>query len=116
MPRQSLAGLKMVADTQLAAEVVNTTINTSVKSFVQKDHKIDDIAVDLGLHNLDAGWLNQFTKESQKIQGDPQAMQMLLMQGMQQLLARKPEPGSQAHQLAHRRRHGRGGGLAGLPR
>ena len=86
-----LAGLKMVADTQLAAEVVNTTINTSVKSFVQKDHKIDDIAVDLGLHNLDAGWLNQFTKESQKIQGDPQAMQMLLMQGMQQLLARKPE-------------------------
>lgn len=86
-----MADLKMVADTQLAGEVVNTTINTSVKSFVQKDHKIDDIAVDLGLHNLDAGWLNRFTKESQQIQGDPQAMQTLLMQGMQQLLARKPE-------------------------
>lgn len=86
-----MADLKMVADTQLAGDVVNTTINTSVKSFVQKDHKIDDIAVDLGLHNLDAGWLNRFTKESQQIQGDPQAMQTLLMQGMQQLLARKPE-------------------------
>ena len=86
-----MADLKMVADTQLAGEVVNTTINTSVKSFVQKDHKIDDIAVDLGLHNLDADWLNRFTKESQQIQGDPQAMQTLLMQGMQQLLARKPE-------------------------
>lgn len=86
-----LADLKMVADTQLQGEVVNTTINASIKSFVQKDHKIDDMVMDLGLHNLDAGWLNQFTKESQKIQGDPQAMQMLLMQGMQQLLARKPE-------------------------
>lgn len=86
-----LTDLKLVGDTQLQGEVVNTTLNTSVKSFVQKDHKIDDITVDLGLHNLDAGWLNHFTKESQQIQGDPQAMQTLLMQGMQQLLARKPE-------------------------
>ncbi|WP_312409643.1 YdgA family protein [Comamonas sp.] len=86
-----LADLKLAADTQLQGEVVNTSINTSIKSFVQKDHKIDDMVMDLGLHNLDAGWLNQFTKESQKTQGDPQAMQMLLMQGMQQLLARKPE-------------------------
>lgn len=86
-----LKDLKLVGDTQLAGESVNSSINGTVKSFVQKDHKIDDMVLDMTLNNLDAGWLNQFTKESQKIQGDPQAMQMLLLQGMQQLLARKPE-------------------------
>ena len=80
----------MDTDTQLQGDVVNTTINTKVQSFAMTDTQVSDIAVDLGLRNLDAAWLNQFTKASQQMQGDPQALQGLLMGGLQQLLAKKP--------------------------
>ncbi|MFG5775532.1 YdgA family protein [Comamonas sp. J-3] len=84
------SGLSMDIDTKLEGEVVNTAINTGIQQLTLPKRKISDIAVDLGLRNLDAGWLNQFTKHSQQAQGNPQAMQALLLGGMQQLLARKP--------------------------
>ncbi len=86
----TLSGLVLDTDTQLQGDVVNTRINTQVQSFAMPGTQVNDIAVDLGLRNLDAAWLNQFTQASQRMQGDPQALQGLLMGGMQQLLAKKP--------------------------
>lgn len=85
-----ISGLSMDMDTKLDGAVVNTAINTAIQQLTLPKRKISDIAVDLGLRNLDAGWLNDFTKHSQQAQGNPQAMQALLLGGMQQLLARKP--------------------------
>ncbi len=83
-------GLSMNIDTKHEGEVVNTGISTAVKLVTLPGQKINDIAVDVALRNLDAAWLNQFTKGSQQAQGNPQALQALLLGGMQQLLARKP--------------------------
>lgn len=87
----TLVGFVMDTDTQLQGDVVNTTVNTKVQSFAAPDTKVSDIAVDLALRNLDAAWLNQVTKASQEAQGNPQLLQGLLMGGLQQLLAKKPE-------------------------
>lgn len=84
-------GLTMDIDTKQEGDVVNTGVNTAVKLVTIPGKKINDIAVDLALRNLDAAWLNQFTKQSQQAQGNPQALQALMMGGLQQLLARKPE-------------------------
>lgn len=86
----TISGLVMDADTQLQGDVVHTTVSTQVQSLASPTYKASDIAVDVGLHNLDAAWLNQFTQGSQQLQGDPQALQALLLGGMQQLLAKKP--------------------------
>ena len=84
-------GLAMNIDTKHEGAVINSGINTAVKLVTTPKSKTNDIVFDASLRNIDAAWWNQFTKESQQAQGNPQALQALLLGGMQQLLARKPE-------------------------
>ena len=86
-----ISGLSLEMDSRQQGEVVNTRFNTAIKQLGLPTQKVSDVAFDVNLLNLDAAWLNQFTKGSQDVQNDPKALQALLMGGMQQLLARKPE-------------------------
>lgn len=89
--RLQIAGLTLDTHTVAHTEVVNTTLNTRIQNLVTEDSQISDITLELGLHNLDAAWLNQLSQASQAGQADPQALHNALQGALPQLLARKPE-------------------------
>ena len=87
----TIEDLVMDTDTQLVGEVVNVAINTKIKSFTSPDFKATELAMDMAMRNMDAGVMNNIAKLGQQANLEAMDPQALLMQSLQQLLARKPE-------------------------
>ena len=87
----ALEGLSFDTNTVLAGDVVNLDMKTSIKTIDIPKYKVSDVALDFAMLNFDAAWLGQVQQLSRQGEGDLKELRAQLMQGLPQLLGRKPE-------------------------